>query len=95
MYLILVDVVTWLYYILFGLLMVRVILTWLPQMRIGNIGEYVHAFTEPVLSPIRYFVDRSPLGGPGLVFDMAPLVAFFLLRLLRVFLHEMLFVVFF
>ena len=84
------DVISWLYYIVFGLLLVRVFLSWIPVIRGGGIAEFVFAFTEPVLAPVRKYIDRSPLGGPGLMFDFSPVVAFFLLRFLRNLLESLL-----
>ena len=84
------DVITWLYYILFVLLLIRVLLSWMPLLRSGSIGAFVYAFTEPVLAPVRMFIERSPLGGPGLMFDFSPIIAFFLLRLIRQLLESML-----
>jgi len=83
---ILSDVVFWLFNILQGLLFVRVILTWLPMIRGGRLVEFVFAFTEPFLAPIRKLIERSPLGGPGMMLDFSPIVAFILLRLISSFL---------
>ncbi|MCL2360921.1 MAG: YggT family protein [Defluviitaleaceae bacterium] len=95
MYSTLVDVVTWLYYIMFGLLMIRVLLSWMPMIHGGGLAGFIFAFTEPILAPVRRLVDRSPIGGPGMMFDLSILVAFILLRLLRIFLNEILMLVFF
>jgi len=82
--------VQWLFNILYGLLLVRVVLTWMPMFRGGRLIELVFAFTEPILSPIRRLIDRSPLGGPGMMLDFSPIVAFFLLSLLRSFIMSLL-----
>ena len=87
---ILMDVVRWLFNILYALLLIRVVLTWMPMIRGGRLVEFVFAFTEPFLSPIRKLIDRSPLGGPGMMLDFSPIVAFFLLSLLRSFTMSML-----
>ena len=87
---ILVDVVRWLFNILYGLLLIRVLLTWMPMFRGGAIVSFIFAFTEPFLAPIRKLIERSPLGGPGMMLDFSPIVAFFLLGLLRSFLLNLL-----
>jgi len=80
------DAVRWLFNILYALLLIRVVLTWMPMFRDGRIVSYIFAFTEPFLAPIRKLIDRSPLGGPGMMLDFSPIIAFFLLITLRSFL---------
>jgi YggT family protein len=69
--------------VLYIMLFVRIILSWFPVGRDNKFMELLFALTEPVLAPIRSLVNRSPLGGPGMVIDFSPLIAFILLRLLR------------
>jgi YggT family protein len=69
--------------VLYIMLFVRIILSWFPMSRDNKFMELLFALTEPVLAPIRNLVNRSPLGGPGMVIDFSPLIAFILLRLLR------------
>ena len=64
------------------MLLVRIILSWFAVGRNNRLVELLFAFTEPILAPIRNLVSRSPLGGPGMVLDFSPLIAFVLLRLL-------------
>ena len=87
---ILMDVTRWLFNILYGLLLIRVLLTWLPVFSGGTIVSFIFAFTEPFLAPIRRLIERSPLGGPGMMLDFSPLVAFFALGLLQSFLLNLL-----
>lgn len=75
-----VDAFFWL---LRGMLFIRIILSWFAVGRGNRLMELLFAFTEPVLAPIRNLVNRSPLGGPGMVLDFSPLIAFVLLELLR------------
>jgi YggT family protein len=65
------------------LLFVRIILSWFAVGRNSRVVEILFAFTEPILAPIRSLVNRSPLGGPGMVLDFSPLIAFVLLGLLE------------
>jgi len=83
------DVITWLYWILFALFMIRMLLSWMPAFRGGRIAEFVFSFTEPFLLPARRLIDRSPLGGPGMMLDFSPLIVLFVLRLLRSFLTNL------
>ena len=74
------QTVNWLFNILRGLLLVRVLLSWMPMFQ-GRIVSYVFALTEPILAPIRKVIMRSPLGGPGMMLDFSPIIAFFLMTL--------------
>ena len=64
-------------------LFVRIILSWFPIGKNNRFMQILFSVTEPVLAPIRNLVHRSPLGGPGMVLDFSPLIAFMLLRILR------------
>jgi len=88
---VIIDVIDWLYWIMFAMFMVRMLLSWMPAFRVGRIAELVFSFTEPFLLPARRLIDRSPLGGPGMMLDFSPLVVLFFLRLLRSFLTNLTF----
>ncbi|MCL2224875.1 MAG: YggT family protein [Defluviitaleaceae bacterium] len=76
----LADAVNVFFTALYIMLFVRIILSWFP-MRNSRFMDLLFAFTEPVLAPVRKLVQRSPLGGPGMVLDFSPLIVFLLLRL--------------
>ncbi|MCL1878164.1 MAG: YggT family protein [Defluviitaleaceae bacterium] len=69
--------------VIYLVLFVRIIISWFPVNRDGKLMQLLFAITEPVLAPIRKLVQRSPLGGPGMVLDFSPLIAFILLRLVN------------
>ena len=67
------------------LLFMRVLMTWMrfnPDGMGGKIFYILSMFTEPVVSPIRRLIQRSPLGGPGMMIDFSPMLAFLAIRLL-------------
>ena len=68
--------------VLYVMLFVRILLSWFPMFRGSRLVELLYILTEPVLAPIRNLIQRSPLGGPGMVLDFSPIIAFVLLRLL-------------
>ena len=68
--------------VLYILLFARILMSWFPVGR-GQLRMFLHNVTEPVLSPIRRVVQRSPLGGPGTFIDFAPIFAFLLIFLMR------------
>ncbi|MCL2405764.1 MAG: YggT family protein [Defluviitaleaceae bacterium] len=90
MTLIIIDAVRWLFNILYVMLLIRVVLTWMPMVRTGRVVAFIFAFTEPMLAPVRMLIDRSPLGGPGMMLDFSPIITFFLLRLGQSFLVSVL-----
>ena len=75
------------------ILMIRVIMTWIPfnpDGFMGKIFSILSAFTEPIVSPIRRLIQRSPLGGPGMMIDFSPMLAFLAIRLITTFLANFL-----
>jgi YggT family protein len=64
--------------------LVRVILTWLPNVsRSNSIVEFIYQITEPVLKPVR---EALPAMGS---FDFSPIVVLIGLRILTVMLERM------
>ena len=85
---IVIDAVRWLFNILIGLIFVRVFLSWMPMAR-GRVVAFVFSASEPMLMPVRRLVDRSPLGGPGLMLDFSPIITIVILMLMRTFIINM------
>jgi len=90
MIIIIINAMRGLFEILTIMLFIRVILSWLPMIRHGRIVAFLFEFTEPMLLPVRRLVDRSPLGGPGMMLDFSPIITIFLLRLMQSFVINML-----
>ncbi|NDD66546.1 YggT family protein [bacterium] len=59
------------------LLLIRVILSWIPHDPFNRIIAVIHQLTDPILNPIKQFLP--PLGG----IDLSPLVAFFILDMIK------------
>ena len=67
------------------MIIIRAVMSWLPIRRDGIFGTIfglVSAFTEPIVSPIRRLIQRSPLGGGGMMIDFSPMLAFLVIRVL-------------
>ena len=77
----LINAVNTLTTVLYVLLFARILMSWLPMFHGSRFAELLFALTEPILGPIRKLIMRSPLGGPGMVIDFSPIIAFVLLRL--------------
>ena len=74
------------------LIIVRAVLSWIVGSGggiLGTIFGLVSMITEPFVSPIRRLIQRSPLGGGGMMIDFSPLIAMILMRLLTNFLANL------
>jgi YggT family protein len=81
----LVALVNLVFQVLYVLVLIRVILSWIPGLGFGHpVVRAVHALTAPILDPIRRLMP--PLGG----LDLSPIVAFLLLRLVQTLLTQVL-----
>jgi len=65
--------------ILYVLILARVILSWLPIGKGSGLVRLVYNLTEPILGPIRGLIAKSPLGGPGMMLDFSPIIAWLLI----------------
>ena len=63
------------------LLIVRAVLSWVPGVR-NRLTDFVYMVTEPVLSPVRNFLNRSRFGNLSLPIDLSFLVVLFILTFL-------------
>lgn len=67
------------------LLFARVILSYFPVSpgsAIGGVSRFLHAVTEPVLSPVRRLLPPVRLGQVGM--DLSPIIVFFVIELLLI-----------
>ena len=56
-------------------------MSWLPLGQ-GPITQLIYSLTEPILGPIRNLIHKSPLGG-GMMLDFSPVIALFVMELLK------------
>jgi len=54
-------------------------MSWLPGSRDSAIGRFLMVLTEPILGPVRRLLQKTPLGGPGMMLDFAPIASFMLI----------------
>ena len=59
-------------------ILVRVVLSWIPHNKMNPLINIIYKITEPILKPIQSIVP--PIGG-GI--DITPMIAIFLIQLLR------------
>jgi len=72
------QVIDMVFNILQIIIIVRVILSWISHNPSNQFIRIIYQVSEPILKPIR---EILPLAGMG--FDLSPVVAFFLLGLLK------------
>ncbi len=59
------------------LILGRVILSWLPQYRYSQVGQFIYSITDPVMRPIQNLIP--PLG----MIDISPIIAIIALQILQ------------
>ena len=69
--------------LLYLLIVIRAVLSWIRLSRRNFLVDVVYALTEPLLAPIRALLRKSPLGGSGMSLDLSPLVLFLLISLVK------------
>lgn len=62
------------------LILVRVLMSWIPNSQNNRFGQIIYQLTEPLLGSLRRILPNAG------IFDLSPLIAFFLLGLLQQFL---------
>ena len=62
------------------MVLVRCILSWLPLNFNNPIVGFIMSVTEPLMAPIRKLLYKSPLGGPGMMLDISPIIVLFIIQ---------------
>ncbi|MBI4675586.1 MAG: YggT family protein [Chloroflexi bacterium] len=70
------------------LILVRIILSWLPQFRYHQFAEIIFGITEPILGPFQHLIP--PIG----MIDISPMVAIIALSILQYILKFMIAIAF-
>lgn len=77
------------FYIIYWMIIIRVIVSWVrPTVRDRTVVRLLHVLydlTEPILEPIRRILPNS------LGFDFSPLIALFLMEIIKSFIFRLLF----
>ena len=81
------NIVSAFFDILYFLILVRIIFSFLPVSPYGspliyNIVQFIRQLTEPFLAPFRRLVPPLGIGGRGYI-DLSPILAIVILNLLR------------
>ena len=81
--LLLIRAVNLFFSVLQWMILINVILSWVPTNPQGGVKRFFRTMTDPMLMPIRRLLQKSPLGGPGMMIDFSPLFAFLMLHVLN------------
>jgi YggT family protein len=88
----LVQIVDAAFYVYYWLLIIRIILSWVPQLVNAGwfrpIALFVIDITEPFLALFRRMIPAVAVGGAGI--DFSPLIAIITLEVLRYFVVRLL-----
>ena len=86
------QAVEWFGNLFVALIIFRAVLSWFPGGRNSGIVitlySLVTVITEPFVYPIRVLVRRSPLGGGGMVIDLAPMLTMVLMRIMTMYISS-------
>lgn len=72
------------------LILIRVMLSWFPVKPENKLVRFIYMTTEPILGTIRGLINKSPLGGPGLMIDFSPIFAYLMVQLVTSFIANIL-----
>ncbi len=70
-------------WILYVLIFVRCVISWFPISHNSKLVQLLYTLTEPILAPIRNIIDKSPIGGRGMMIDFSPIIALFFIELIK------------
>lgn len=65
-------------WIVFLAIMTRVVISWISISRKNPVYKIAFAISEPLLSPVRRILIKSPLGGQGMSLDFSPAIVVYL-----------------
>jgi len=70
-----------------SLILVRVLLSFFPNLRYSKIADFIYQLTEPILAPCRALLDKLGLG-MGMV-DFSPILAYMILRFVQMLVYSL------
>lgn len=80
MIIVLIDAVRIFSQFLWMVIFARIIMSWFPNLQRSAVGSFLFVLTEPIIGPVRKLLQKTPLGGPNMMLDFAPLASFMLIR---------------
>ena len=71
------DLIDPIFILVYLLLMVRILISWIPHNRFHPMVNMLYQFTDPILRPFQNIFPRS------MGFDLSPILAFMFLGILK------------
>lgn len=69
------------------LIILRILLSFLPNLRASRFAEFIYQMTEPILAPCRALLDKLGLGMG--MFDFSPLLAYLVMRIIEIIVYSL------
>ncbi|MGI6484991.1 MAG: YggT family protein [Tepidanaerobacteraceae bacterium] len=80
---VIVQAVNFFFQFLYIMVIIRVFLSWVPNAARTPLAGFVYQITDPIVEPFRMLFSRFMSRGPGIYLDFSPLIALFVLNVLR------------
>jgi len=68
--------------VIYILIFIRILLSWVPMASQTSLGGFIYGLTEPILGPIRAMIANSPIGG-GMMLDFSPIISLFVMNIAK------------
>lgn len=68
---------------LYFMVLVRVFMSFIPNIFNYKIAKFIYQVTDPLLEPFRAMLERFMPRGPGFNIDFSPIIALFVLNIFR------------
>ncbi|OOM81029.1 YGGT family protein [Clostridium puniceum] len=75
-----INIIITLFNLLELAILLEVIISWIPQIRDNKVVSTIHNFVYPMMEPLKTLQDRLI---PGLPIDFSPIIAIFILDVLK------------
>jgi len=70
-----------------SLILVRILLSFFPNLRYSKITDFIYQLTEPILAPCRALLDKLGFG-MGMI-DFSPILAYMILRFVQILVNSL------
>jgi len=79
----LIRAVDFFFQFLYLMVIARVFLSWVPMASDNSIVRFIYQVTDPILEPFRVLLSRFMPKRPGRYLDFSPIIALFVLEIVR------------
>jgi YggT family protein len=79
----LLTAINYFFELLYILIFIRILLSWIRINPQNFFIQLIYQLTEPILGPARALLQKSALGGKGMMLDFSPIIAILLLQIIK------------